>query len=71
MSETIMLGLRLVEEGVNRHDFQQRFGADIVTLRHAEVERLTRLGLVEVDEERVRLAPSAHLISNRVIAELA
>lgn len=71
MSETIMLGLRLVEEGINRRDFQQRFGADIVTLRHAEIERLTRLRLIEVDEERVRLTPSAHLISNRVIAELA
>ncbi len=71
ISETIMLGLRLVQEGINRRAFAERFGVDIVALRRAEVGRLADLGLLEVSDEYVRLSPAAYLISNRVIAELA
>lgn len=71
VSETIMLGLRMVQEGINRRAFMERFGVDVVSLRRAEVERLERLGLLEVSDEYVRLSPAAYLISNRVIAELA
>lgn len=71
ISETIMLGLRMVQDGINRRAFVERFGVDVVTLRRAEVERLVSLGLLEVSDEYVRLSPAAYLISNRVIAELA
>lgn len=71
ISEAIMLGLRLVRDGIHRQRFQQRFGADIVMLRAAAIDRLTRLGMLEVSGEVVRLAPAAYFISNRVIAELA
>jgi oxygen-independent coproporphyrinogen-3 oxidase len=71
ISETIMLGLRLVQDGINRRAFVERFGVDIVALRRAEVQRLVDLGLLEVSDESVRLTPAAYLISNRVIAELA
>jgi oxygen-independent coproporphyrinogen-3 oxidase len=71
VSETIMLGLRLVRDGIDRRAFEERFGVDLVTLRQPQVERLAALGLVEVNEATVRLAPAAYFISNRVIAELA
>lgn len=71
ISEAIMLGLRLVRDGINRRQFEQRFGVDIVALRQQPIERLARLGLLEVSEECVRLTPASYFISNRVIAELA
>jgi oxygen-independent coproporphyrinogen-3 oxidase len=71
VSETIMLGLRLVRDGIDRRAFEGRFGVDLVTLKQPQIERLATLGLVEVNEDAVRLAPAAYFISNRVIAELA
>ena len=69
MAETMMLGLRLVREGVNRRAFYQRFGVDVLDMYGRAVARLQSLGLLEVDEERVRLTPRAYAVANRVIVE--
>jgi len=70
MSEFIMLGLRMTSRGIERQRFRERFGVDVVDVRHDAVTRLKAPGLLDVTRERMVLQPSAYLISNRVIAEL-
>ncbi len=69
MGETMMLGLRLVREGVADTTFTAQWG---VTLRMAfgeELSALERAGLIEWRDDHVRLTPAARLIGNRVFAE--
>ena len=68
MGETMMLGLRLVEVGVERSVFRQRFGVDVTQIYPEELERLQVAGLLEVTPERVRLTPQAKLLGNEVFA---
>ena len=68
MGETMMLGLRLVEVGVERSAFRQRFGVDVTQVYPTEVERLQAVGLLEITPERVRLTPQAKLLGNEVFA---
>lgn len=69
MAETMFMGLRLVEEGVSRHDFRARFGVDPTQLYEQVLERLALTGLVGWDENRIFLRPAALLIANQVFAE--
>lgn len=68
MGETMMMGLRLVEEGVPFDRFQQRFGLDPRRCYEAEIAELVELGLLEVDDERLRLSPRGCLLGNQVFA---
>lgn len=69
MAETMMLGLRLLREGVSREAFRSRFGVDPVSYYEKQVKRLQAAGLVEVLPERLRLTPRAYLVANRVMLE--
>ncbi len=69
MGETMMLGLRLLQEGVNRPGFQARFGRDVLQVYGPILRRLEDLGLLEVDDAFVRLTPRAYPIANRVLVE--
>ena len=69
MSETMMLGLRLLEEGVRRDQFASRFDADMYDVYSDNIERLARMGLVEVDTHRLRLSRRGRLVGNRVFGE--
>lgn len=66
MIETMMLGLRLVSEGVPRERFAQRFGRTIDGVFGSTVSDLVRLGLLVDDGETLRLTEQAYLISNQV-----
>ena len=68
MGETMMLGLRLVEVGVDRSAFRQRFGKDVSQVYPDELERLQATGLLEITAQRVRLTPQAKLLGNEVFA---
>jgi len=68
MGETMMLGLRLVQEGVTFQRFQQRHGQALLEVFGAEIDRLERLGLLERLPDRVRLTPAARLVGNQVFA---
>jgi len=70
ISETIMMGLRLVREGINRSVFRERFGRDLVEMKSAAVDRLTQLAMIEVSEEAIRLTPQGRFVSNAILAEL-
>ncbi len=69
MGETLMLGLRLIEEGVTRVRFRERFGVDLDQVYGATMAQLIAQGLLESDAERIRLTPQGRLLGNRVFAE--
>jgi oxygen-independent coproporphyrinogen III oxidase len=69
MGETMMLGLRLVREGVPFAHFAELHGDDLRTVFAPEIARLQTQGLIELDEQRVRLTERGLLVGNQVFAE--
>jgi oxygen-independent coproporphyrinogen-3 oxidase len=68
MDETMIMGLRLVEEGVPWPRFRQRFGLDPRQRYGPQISELVDLGLLEIDGCRLRLSPQGHLLGNQVFA---
>jgi oxygen-independent coproporphyrinogen-3 oxidase len=66
MAETMILGLRLIQEGVSVEEFSRRFGQTPHETYPQEMESLGELGLLAWDEARVRLTPRAWLLANVV-----
>lgn len=69
MSETMMMGLRLTEEGVSRAQFRRRFNQELDQVFRIEIEQLVGSGLLEWDlqnEERIRLTARGRLLGNQV-----
>ena len=72
MQETMMMGLRLISEGVSTKRFARRFGVDMRDIFKNEIEKLLARGLIEwADEieERIRLTNFGHLLANQVFIE--
>lgn len=82
MGETLMLGLRLVDEGVTDARFRSRFGVGLFETFGAEIEKLLARGLLEQFDRApapaspqdrggagVRLAARGRLLGNQVFAE--
>jgi oxygen-independent coproporphyrinogen-3 oxidase len=70
MAETAILGLRLVQEGIEQARFRARFGRDLDEVFGRELTELKALKLIEETPERVTLAPAALLIANQVFVRL-
>ena len=69
MQETMMVGLRLTQEGVDRESFERRFGRSMETVFAVEIKECLRLGLLEWAGERnhrLRLTERGHLLGNQV-----
>jgi len=66
MGETMLLGLRLTEEGVPEGGFARRFGIGLAAAYGAELRRFQDVGLVEWDTVGVRLTPRGRLVGNLV-----
>jgi oxygen-independent coproporphyrinogen-3 oxidase len=66
MNETMMLGLRLLEEGIDDDEFRVRYGILIDEAFPKPVQRLLQDGLVRREGGRLRLTPRAHFIANQV-----
>jgi oxygen-independent coproporphyrinogen III oxidase len=64
--ERLLVGLRLVEEGVESREFAERFGLSLEGSFGAVLHELEAQGLLEVTAERVRLTKRGHLLGNRV-----
>ncbi len=64
-SETMFLGLRLLD-GLDLTSASQAVGADLATRYHSEIEDLIALGLLEREEESLRLTVPAYLVANQV-----
>ena len=69
MGETMMLGLRLLEDGVSPASFARRHGASIFDRFGSQLARMTSIGLIEADDARVRLTVRGALLANSVCAE--
>jgi len=67
MAETMVLGLRLVQQGVSRAGFRARFGFDPVEHYRARLIELETRGWVGWDDKAIYLQPDALLISNQVL----
>lgn len=70
MGDVIMMGLRLTKEGIQRVDFKERFGEDLLDLRREAIEKFEGYGMLYVDDDVIRLTPKGFLLSNAVIREL-
>jgi len=68
MDETMIMGLRLVEEGVPWARFRQRFGLDPRQRYGPQISELVDIGLLEIDARRLRLSAQGHLLGNQVFA---
>jgi oxygen-independent coproporphyrinogen-3 oxidase len=68
MGETMMLGLRLVREGVPFERFGCLHGASLPDVFAQEIGDLTTLGLLQSDGVRVRLTPRGLMVGNQVFA---
>ncbi|MBL7200803.1 MAG: radical SAM family heme chaperone HemW [Anaerolineae bacterium] len=66
LGETMMMGLRLLEEGVSFARFQRRFGVPMDDVYAAETADLVERGLLERTTDRVRLTRRGHLLGNQV-----
>jgi oxygen-independent coproporphyrinogen-3 oxidase len=68
IGETMMLGLRLVAEGVPFERFAALHGVDLRTVFAAEIAQLQAQGLIVLDDQRVRLTDRGLLMGNQVFA---
>ena len=70
MQETMMLGLRLVKDGVSNHSFYQRYGSNINDVFEQEIAELHNWRLVEWvkvnNDIRLRLTKKGTLLGNQV-----
>lgn len=73
IKETMMVGLRLVEEGVGEADFRYRFGIELDQHYRKPIERFLQIGLLQwsgdAPQRRLHLTKRGVLLGNRVFAE--
>ena len=69
MSETLIMGMRLTQEGIPRAEFTHRFGADLLDVHGDAIRKYVEHGLLSVDDERVKLTDAGRLLSNLVLRE--
>jgi oxygen-independent coproporphyrinogen-3 oxidase len=65
-AETMMMGLRLLQEGVSFDRFERRFGVSMLGIYGAEIAGAVDDGLLECTADRVRLTRRGALLGNRV-----
>ena len=68
IKETMMVGMRLTEEGVSVAEFSERFRLNLLQVYAIQIEKLTREGLIEVSD-CVRLSERGRLLGNRVFGQ--
>jgi len=72
IGETMMMGLRLVLEGISNTEFVRRFGISLYERFGTQINHLISLGLLEwngTQDERLRLTEKGHLLGNQVFKE--
>ena len=72
MQETMMMGLRLLQEGVSQSRFADRFGEQLRDVFPAEIEKFLKAGLLEwggADKDQLRLTRRGCLLGNQVFKE--
>ncbi len=69
MGELLMLGLRLLDEGVTDARFHARFGLELAEAFGPQIAGLVDRGLLARLPDRIRLTPQGRLLGNQVFAE--
>ncbi len=69
MGETMMLGLRLLQEGVSFAEFQARHRQDARVVFEDQLARMTDAGLIDRSEERATLTRRGLMLANDVCAQ--
>src|SRR5258706_1176801 len=69
-SESIFLGLRLMR-GLDLQSYRSRFGTDLRDEYNSELARLRDAGLIEIDQDLLRLTKRGALLSSEVFATRA
>ncbi len=66
-SEYLFLGLRL-NKGINLHTYQSKFQANLIDEYIDDFNNLIQDGLIEIDENYLKLTPKGFLYSNEVFS---
>lgn len=66
MQETMMVGLRLTEEGVSIEEFIKRFHTEPQEVFPIEIDELKKSGLIDTTENSIRLSKKGVLLGNLV-----
>jgi oxygen-independent coproporphyrinogen III oxidase len=67
MSEFMMTGLRLIQEGVSEDEFQSRFGRSMRDVYGKEIDELLKLGLIENGIGlKIKISQRGRLLGNQV-----
>jgi oxygen-independent coproporphyrinogen-3 oxidase len=72
IGETMMMGLRLTQEGVSASVFNKRFGLDMEEYFRKEISELIGFGLLEwagEGNDTLRLTPEGRLLGNQVFMQ--
>lgn len=70
ISETLIMGLRLTEEGIGLRSFEARFGISLLERFGEILRRFSDQGLVSMTESHVCLSSRGRLLSNLIFREL-
>ncbi len=68
MGETMMLGLRLLREGVSPAAFAARHGSSLKHVYGETIETMSGLGMLDVSADRVRMTHAGLMAANEVCA---
>ncbi|MEK7354373.1 MAG: radical SAM family heme chaperone HemW [Chloroflexota bacterium] len=69
LAETVILGLRL-DEGVRVTDIKDRYGIDVLSYYHKQIEEMAEAGLLESSQGCLQLTRRGRLLSNEVFWRL-
>lgn len=67
--ETVMLRLRLAE-GLDLSEYEKEFGEDLLKQKSAEVKKLSGLGVIGINGERLFVTDKGEYVLNSIITEL-
>lgn len=66
MSDTVILGLRLLSRGINPADFEARFGQRLMDIYGEVIIPLVDSGFLMWKDSALLLSPKAYLVSNQI-----
>ena len=69
MNDTMLMGMRLTDEGVSATAFEARFGTTLAAQFGDKLRALQHRGLVDWTAERARITPGGRLLANMVFTE--
>jgi oxygen-independent coproporphyrinogen-3 oxidase len=70
IAETLLMGLRLTQEGILRETFLRRFGVDVLDVQGDTLHKYSQYGLLEINANTLRLTQKGRLLSNMIFRDL-